>query len=63
MKSDEWFRTRAGELYHEDGEIEVSSHARVATGSDQGAYVEAWVWVPLQGQNGSSLGAVTDEES
>jgi hypothetical protein len=63
MKSDDWFRTRARELYHEDGEIEVGSLARVSTGSDRGAYVEAWVWVPLQGQDGSTLEAVTDEES
>lgn len=47
MKNDEWFRTRAKELYHEDGEIEVDSDACVSIGDDDGAYVAAWVWVPL----------------
>lgn len=48
MKSDEWFRNRAKELYHEEGEIEVDSDARVSVGDDDGAYVAAWVWVPLK---------------
>jgi hypothetical protein len=47
MKTKEWFRTRAAELYHEDGEIEVDSNARVSLGDGDGAYVQAWVWVPL----------------
>jgi hypothetical protein len=47
MKNEDWFRTRAKELYHEEGEIEVDSDARVANGDDDGAYVAAWVWVPL----------------
>lgn len=46
MKNDEWFRARAIELYHEDGEIEIDENARVSAGGDDGAYVEAWVWVP-----------------
>lgn len=48
MKSDEWFRSRAKELYHEEGQIEVDGTARVSAGDDQGAYVEAWVWVTLK---------------
>jgi hypothetical protein len=48
MKNDEWFRSRARELYHEDGEIEVDSNALVSAGDDDGAYVQAWVWVPLE---------------
>ena len=48
MKSDEWFRTRAKELYCEEGQIEVDDNARVSIGDDDGAYVEAWVWVPLK---------------
>jgi hypothetical protein len=48
MKSDEWFRTRAKELYHEEGEIEVDGDAAVSLGNDDGAYVTAWVWVPLE---------------
>jgi hypothetical protein len=54
MKSDEWFRTRAKELYHEDGEIEVDSDARVSIGDDDGAYVAAWVWVPLNEEQSDS---------
>lgn len=46
MKKADWFRTRAKELYHQDGEIEVDFDARVSLGDDRGAYVEAWVWVP-----------------
>lgn len=48
MKSDDWFRTRAKELYHEEGEIEVDGDAAVSLGNDDGAYVAAWVWVPLK---------------
>jgi len=48
MKRNEWFRVRARELYHEDGEIEVDGNARVSTSGDEGAYVEAWVWVPSE---------------
>jgi hypothetical protein len=48
MKSDEWFRARAKELYCREGEIEVDTNARISFGNDEGAYVEAWVWVPLE---------------
>ena len=48
MKSDKWFCTRAKELYHRDGQIEVNGNARISRGDDEGAYVEAWVWVPLK---------------
>jgi hypothetical protein len=48
MKSDDWFRTRAKELYHEEGEIEIDGDAAVSLGNDDGAYVAAWVWVPLK---------------
>jgi hypothetical protein len=47
-KDDEWFRARAKELYGRDGEIEVDSNARISYGADEGAYVEAWVWVPFE---------------
>ncbi len=48
MKTAEWFRTQAKELYHQEGEIEVDDNARVSSGTDKGAYVQAWVWVPSQ---------------
>ena len=48
-KSDEWYRERAKELYCVDGQIEVDGNARISRGADLGAYVEAWVWVPDNG--------------
>ena len=48
MKNENWFRNRAMELYHEDGEIEIDDSAEVSIGGDDGAYVQAWVWVPLE---------------
>ena len=35
----------ARRLYHRDGETEVDSEAKVSRGADDGAYVQAWVWV------------------
>jgi len=46
MNDLEWYRTRAKELYHQEGEIEVDPDARVSIGGSDGAYVQAWVWVP-----------------
>jgi hypothetical protein len=54
MKSDKWFRARAKELYCRDGEIEVDGNARISFGDDDGAYVEAWVWVPLEEEQSHS---------
>lgn len=49
MTTTEWFRSRARELYHEEGEIEIDDEALVsASDSLEGAYVQAWVWVPAQ---------------
>lgn len=42
----QWFRSRAKELYHEEGEIEIDETAQVSISSEEGAYVQAWVWVP-----------------
>lgn len=51
MKSTEWFRSRARDLYHEEGQIEIDVDARVSIGGDDGAYVQAWVWVQSEGKN------------
>jgi hypothetical protein len=51
MEKKQWFRSRAKELYHEEGQIEIEPNARVSIGDDEGAYVEAWVWVPLKEEN------------
>ena len=45
MRDEAWFRQRAKELYHDEGEIEVDDGAPVSIGEDAGAYVQAWVWV------------------
>ena len=45
-KSDDEFRAAARKQYHRDGEIEIDEGAVVSRGSDCGAYVAAWVWVP-----------------
>ena len=54
MNSEEWFRARARELYHEEGEIEVDSEAYVSIGDSDGAYVAAWVWVPSNQEKSDS---------
>ena len=59
MKSDKWFRARAKELYYRDGVIEVDSNARISFGDDEGAYVEAWVWVPFEVKNKATRRTVT----
>ena len=32
-----------------DGELELDSDAKVSEGDDNGAYVQAWMWVPFEG--------------
>jgi len=48
MKSERWIRARAKSLYQSDGSIEIDENARVSRGGETGAYVEAWVWVPME---------------
>jgi hypothetical protein len=45
MKSETWFRNRAYEIYHREGEIEIDETAPVSIGETAGAYVQAWIWV------------------
>ena len=42
--SDPEYVALAKAQYHEDGVCEVDDHAAVSL-SDEGAYVQAWVWV------------------
>ena len=46
--SDSQFALAAKRLHEKEGEIEVDFTADVSRGddSDDGAYVQAWVWVP-----------------
>jgi hypothetical protein len=46
MMTDEQYRTKAKSLFEEEGEIEIDLNAKVSRGGDNGAYVQAWVWVP-----------------
>ncbi len=39
------YRAAAKATYHKDGEIEIDEEATVSFGDDNGAYVQAWVWV------------------
>jgi hypothetical protein len=40
------YRDAAKELFHREGELEIDPGAPVSKGGDDGAYVQAWVWVP-----------------
>lgn len=61
MKDEEWIRDSARELYEEEGRIEVDYDASVSIGEDgKGAYVQAWVWVPL-GEDESDSDMLTPE--
>ena len=54
--SDDDIRDRARELHQEDGEIEIDSDAGVSQNVEttaDGAYVQAWVWVPFEDEEGS----------
>ena len=53
MRDEAWFRQRAKELYHDEGEIEVDDGAPVSIGEDAGAYVQAWVWVYSEEDDGA----------
>jgi hypothetical protein len=46
--SNELYRQMAQALYGKDGEIEIDDNADVSRGNDPGAYVQAWVWVPIK---------------
>jgi hypothetical protein len=39
----------AGEQWAEEGQVEIDSDAKVSEGNDNGAYVQAWVWVDFAG--------------
>jgi hypothetical protein len=43
---DQDYRAAAMKLWHREGEIEIDASAVVSRGDDEGAYVQAWVWVP-----------------
>lgn len=44
--SEAWYRRKAKEGFHLDGELEIDDGATVSGSGDEGDYVQAWVWVP-----------------
>lgn len=44
-KEERWYRKEADQQYGREGEIEIDSDACISKGADDGAYVQAWVWV------------------
>ena len=49
---DDWFIAEARQIHQEDGEVEIDDGAIVSRSSDGGAYVAAWVWVPIPIEEG-----------
>lgn len=43
--TDDQIREMAKEAYQREGTLEIDSNAVVSRGDDNGAYVQAWVWV------------------
>jgi hypothetical protein len=41
-------------MYQRDGHIEIDGNARISRGDAEGAYVEAWVWVPFKDEESGS---------
>lgn len=52
MISTKLYVEAARRLHHEDGEVEIDDRPRISRSEDQdgeqGAYVQAWVWVPRE---------------
>lgn len=42
---DDRFRRAAQRVHGRDGDVEIDENAAVSRGDDDGAYVQAWVWV------------------
>lgn len=53
---EEAIRELARDKYARDGELEIDATATVSEGSDDGAYVQAWVWVDLSDTKHSKRG-------
>jgi len=64
---DEWFREEARRVYGRDGELEIDDGAVVSRndepiGYDEGADVQAWVWVENQIVREEEDDATSEEE-
>jgi hypothetical protein len=47
--TDEDYRRLARERFQDEGSLEIDESAVVSRGIDDGAYVQAWVWVSNRG--------------
>lgn len=45
ISRDTAIRELAKARHHVDGEIEIDPDAAISEGDDNGAYVQAWVWI------------------
>lgn len=45
--SDRWFIAQAKGDFEDEGTLEIDEGAPISRGGNNGAYVQAWVWVPL----------------
>lgn len=52
----------AVQQHHRDGECEVDDDPIVSEGEDNGAYVQAWVWVDFAGTDLDKTGGDDDDE-
>lgn len=57
--NDDWYRERAREDYHIEGEVEIED-IPVVSASDEGAYVQAWVWVDKRDSDQDAEGQSDD---
>ena len=49
LTRDEQIVEFAQERHEREGELEIDEGAKVSEGDDNGAYVQAWVWVDFSG--------------
>lgn len=50
-----YYLDQARDLYHRDGELEIEDEG-IVSDSDEGAYVQAWVWVTAPEPNDPEQG-------
>lgn len=54
------YRAAAQRIYNDEGTCEIDDNAKISKGDDDGAYVQAWVWIRDDDCDEQSLGE--DEE-
>jgi hypothetical protein len=56
------FRALAIEHHQKDGELEIDDEAIVSISEDDGAYIQAWIWVELPHEDEEDNDHSTQEE-